>query len=107
AACAEKVRFPAPVLKTILSSADSGLGELANEVHQNTTNWRARISAGGNEFGNANKRNNTLTGWQPSHCGGSGHDPTDRHDGSTRCRRRALGVARYVTQRVCCCTDLA
>jgi hypothetical protein len=43
------------------SAADSALGELANEAHQNTTNYRARISTGGNEFGSAGKRNNTIT----------------------------------------------
>ena len=32
----------------------------------------------------ASKRNNTRTRWQPSHCGGSSHDPTDRHDGRTK-----------------------
>jgi hypothetical protein len=66
------------------SSADSALGELANEMHQNTTTCRARVSAGGSEFGSVSKRNNTGTGWQPSHCGGSGHDPTNRHDGRTK-----------------------
>jgi hypothetical protein len=45
-----------------VSRADSALGELANEVHQNTTNCCARINAGGNEFCSASKRNNSLTG---------------------------------------------
>src|SRR6516164_11064501 len=72
-----------PILRIIaFSSADSALGELANEVHKNATNGCASISAGGNEFGSAGKRNNTLTGWQ--HCAGSGHDPADRHDGRTK-----------------------
>src|SRR5262249_19725992 len=74
-----------PILRIIaFSSADSALGELANEAHQNTTNYRARISAGGNEFGSASKRNNTRAGQQPSHCVGSSHDSADRHDGCTK-----------------------
>jgi hypothetical protein len=76
------------------------LGELTNEVHQNTTNCCARITVGGKEFGSASKRNNTRTRWQPSHCGGSSHDPTDRHDGRTKCHAdegalsQALSAAR-------------
>src|SRR5262249_14947609 len=66
------------------SSADFALGELANDAHQNTTNYRVRVSTGGNEFGSASKRNNTLTGWQPSHCSDSGDDPPDRHDGRAK-----------------------
>src|SRR5690348_2069542 len=66
------------------SPADSALGELANEVHQNTTNCCASISAGGNEFGRASKRNNAQTVWRQPDCGSSGHDPAGRHDGCTK-----------------------
>jgi hypothetical protein len=78
--------FPPPVADVVpntdlqnnrFSPVDSALGELAKEVHQNTANCFARISAGCNEFGSASKRNTAQTVWQQPDCGSSGHDPGD------------------------------